>query len=127
MYRRVASSGYVHISRNLRDWSPIRLKPDNGPIYSNFTSNLIKLYQVPLKPYQKVELCRDYIIYTIHTLNFSGPSKKALQSLYKAMRRYIRRWLRLSMDTSLGVFHASTDAGSLAIPVLALTIPMIRC
>ena len=28
---------------------------------------------------------------------------------------------------SLGVFHASIDAGGLAIPVLALTIPMIRC
>ena len=104
------------------------LKPDNGPIYSNFTCNLTKLDQAPLKPHQKVELCRDYIIpASTHTLNFSGPSKKALQSLDKATRRYIRRWLRLPRDTSLGVFHASTDAGGLAIPVLALTIPMIRC
>ena len=56
-----------------------------------------------------------------HTLNFSGPPKKALQSLDKATRRYICRWLRLPRDTSLGVFHASTDTGGLAIPVLALT------
>ena len=35
--------------------------------------------------------------------------------------------LQLPKDTSLGVIHSSTDAGGLAIPVLALAIPMIRC
>ena len=103
------------------------LKPNNGPIYCNFNNNLAKLDRAPLKPHQKVELCRDYLIpASMHMLNFSGPTKRGLQSLDKATRRYVRRWLRLPKDTSLGVFHASTDSGGLAIPVLALTIPVIR-
>ena len=103
------------------------LKPNNGPIYCNFNNNLAKLDRAPLKPHQKVELYRDYLIpASMHMLNFSGPTKRGLQSLDKATRRYVRRWLRLPKDTSLGVFHASTDSGGLAIPVLALTIPVIR-
>ena len=43
-----------------------------------------KLDQAPLKPHQKVELDRDYIIpLNTHTLNFSGPSKNTLQKIIK--------------------------------------------
>ena len=68
------------------------LKPNNGPIYCNFNNNLAKLDRAPLKPHQKVELCRDYLIpASMHMLNFSGPTKRGLQSLDKATRRYVRR------------------------------------
>ena len=91
------SSRYLHISRHKNG----ALNPDISTIYSNFTCNKIKLSQLFIE--------------------------KTLQSLDIATRRYIRRWLRLPRDNSLGVFYASTDAGGLAIPVLDLTITMIRC
>ena len=76
------------------------LKPNNGPIYCNFNNNLAKLDRAPLKPHQKVELCRDYLIpASMHMLNCSGPTKRGLQSLDKATCRYVRRWLRLPKDT----------------------------
>ena len=44
----------------------------------------------------------------------------------RSIRSFVRRWLRLPSDTSLGVFYAPSSVGGIAITSLFLAIPVLR-
>ena len=44
----------------------------------------------------------------------------------RIIRSFIRRWLRLPSDTSLGVFYAPSSIGGIAINRISLAIPVLR-
>ena len=59
-------------------------------------------------------------------LTFSNIYLNSLKTMDRSIRSFVRRWLRLHKDTSLGVFYAPCSIGGLAINRLFLTIPVIR-
>ena len=61
-----------------------------------------------------------------HILTFSNVYLNSLKRMDRSIRSFVRRWLRLSPDTSLGVFYASSSVGGIAITRLFLTIPLLR-
>ena len=50
----------------------------------------------------------------------------SLKTMDRLIRSFVRRWLRLPKDTSLGVFYAPCGIGGLAITRIFLTIPVMR-
>ena len=44
----------------------------------------------------------------------------------RSIKSFVKRWLRLPKDTSLGVFYAPSSIGGLSITRLFLTIPVMR-
>ena len=61
----------------------------------------------------------------VHTLTFSNVYLNSLNMMDRSIRSFIRRWLRLASDTSLGVFYAPSSVGGIAITRL-LAIPVLR-
>ena len=44
----------------------------------------------------------------------------------RGIRSFVRRWLRLPSDTSLGVFYAPSSVDGIAITRLFMAIPVLR-
>ena len=62
----------------------------------------------------------------LHTLNFYNVYLNSLKTMDRSIRSFVRRFLRLPSDTSLGVFYAPSSIGGIAITGLFLAIPVLR-
>eukprot|EP00061_Rhincodon_typus_P001740 g15637.t1 len=76
----------------------------------------------PLKPQQKVEIVRNYLIPKLkYSLTLGEAHCNTLKAMDQQVRQAIRGWLRLPKDTSIGFIHSTVKDGGLGIPCL-LTI-----
>ena len=69
-----------------------------------------------LKPKQKLFMLTNHLIPSMfHMLTFSNVYLNSLKTMDISIRSFVRRWLRLPSDTSLGVFYAPSSVGGIAI------------
>ena len=99
----------------------------NNSINDDLTSKLLAISKSTLKPQQKLFMLKNHLIPSmLHTLTFSNVYLNSLKTMDRSIRSIVRRWLRLSSDTSLGVFYAPSSVGEIAITHLFLAIPVLR-
>ena len=80
-----------------------------------------------LKPQQKLFMLKNHVISSmLHTLTFSNVYLNSLKMMDRSIRSFVRRWLRLPSDTSLGVLIAPSSVGGIDITRLFLAIPVLR-
>lgn len=85
---------------------------------------LDNIKKAPLKPQQRLEVVRTYLIPRfLHGLVLGNISDDRLRMLDVQIRHSVRQWLRLSKDVPIGYFHASTRDGGLGIPSLRTCVP----
>ena len=100
---------------------------NNNTIVIELTSKLISISKALLKPQQKLDILKSYLLPSVlHRLTFSNIYLNTLKTMDRSIRSFVRRWLRLPKYTSLGVFYAPCSIGGLAITRLFLTIPVMR-
>ena len=99
----------------------------NNTIVIELTSKLISISKALLKPQQKLDILKSYLLPSLlYRLTFSNIYLNSLKTMDRSIRSFVRRWLRLPKDTSLCVFYAPCSIGGLAITRLFLTIPVMR-
>ena len=62
----------------------------------------------------------------LQTFTFSNVYLNSLKTMDRSIRSFVRRWLRLSSDTSLGVFYAPGSVGGITITPIFLAIKGLR-
>ncbi len=88
---------------------------------------LQEITSAPLKPYQRVEIVRDFMVpKLLHELVLGCAHRNTISHIERMIRRSIRAWLRLPNDTSLGFLHAPRKSGGLGIPSLVTTLPLLQ-
>lgn len=88
---------------------------------------LQEISSAPLKPYQRLELVRNFMVPKLtHELVLGCAHRNTIAKIDKMIRRATRAWLRLPKDTSLGFLHAPQKQGGLGIPSLGTTIPLMQ-
>ncbi|KAL1486454.1 hypothetical protein MTO96_031379 [Rhipicephalus appendiculatus] len=88
---------------------------NNNTVRGDLKTLLTRLSKAPLKPQQRLEALRHYLIpRLIHRLVLGPMSSKLLKMLDMMIRATLRRWLNLPMDVTLGFFYASVPEGGLA-------------
>ena len=99
----------------------------NNSINDDLTSKLLAISKSTLKPQQKLFMLKNHLIPSmLHTLTFSNVYLNSLKTTDRSIWAFVRRWLRLTSDTSLGVFYAPSSVGGIAITRLFLAIPVLR-
>ena len=99
----------------------------NNIIVIELTSKLITITKALLKPQQKLDTLKSYLLPSLlHRLSFSNIYLKSLKTMDRSIRYYVRRWSRLPKDTSLGLFYARCRCiRGLTITRLFLSIPVM--
>lgn len=96
------------------------------PNKTNLTTGLGRIKRAPLKPWQKLELVKTYLLprffYPIQT---PAISNKSLDMADKAIRRYLKEILRLPSSTSNAFFYADQKSGGLGILCFSARMPDI--
>ncbi len=88
---------------------------------------LKEITSAPLKPYQRLELVRDFLIPKLqHELVLGCAHRNTITRIERMIRGSIRAWLRLPKDTSLGFLHAPVKSGGLGMPSLGTTLPLLQ-
>ncbi len=81
----------------------------------------------PLKPYQRPEVVRDFLVPKLqHELVLGCAHRNTIVRIDRMIRGAIRAWLRLPKDTSLGFLHAPVKSGGLGMPSLGTTLPLLQ-
>lgn len=89
-------------------------------------STIANLVTAGLKPNQKLDLLRNYIIpRAIHDLQYPGITAKTLKTCDLSIKGAVKRILHLPAQTSNAFLHARTRDGGLGICKLADIIPVI--
>ena len=87
---------------------------------------LTSLAKSPLKPYQKLEMVRLYLIpRLLHKLQTTCVTKKDLNNTDMALRVFIRKTLHLNKTTSNGFLHAPIREGGLGIISMMAYVPVV--
>lgn len=93
----------------------------------NLADDLMKLTRGPLKPQQRVEMLKTFVITKHqHKLVLSRTTASGLNKLDLQIRRYVRQWLHLPKDAPTAFIHAPVRSGGLGIPCLKQWIPLMR-
>ncbi len=88
---------------------------------------LMEITSAPLKPYQRLEVVRDFLVPKLqHELVLGCAHRNTIGRIDKMIRGSIRAWLRLPKDTSLGFLHAPVKSGGLGMPSLGTTLPLLQ-
>ena len=99
----------------------------NNSINDDLTSKLLAIYKSTLKPQQKLFMLKNHLFPSmLHTLTFSNVYLNSLKMMDISILAFVRCWLRLPSNTSLGVFYAPSSFGGIAITRLFLSIPVLR-
>lgn len=81
----------------------------------------------PLKPQQKLEVVRDFVLPgTYHELVLGRVRPTDLAGWDVRVRAHVRRWLHLPHDVPNAYIHASITNGGLGIPELSRLVPVWR-
>ena len=93
-------------------------------VESDLRLGLERLARAPLKPQQRVEILRTYLLPRFsHRLVLSRGCGAMLKRLDLMVRRSLRDWLHLPSDVSTAWFHANVKDGGLGIPSLRVVAP----
>ena len=85
----------------------------NNKINDDITSKPILLSTSALKLQQKIFILQNYLIPSmLHSLTFSNIYLNSMKYMDRNIISFVRRWLRLPSDTSLGVFRAQSCTNS---------------
>ena len=88
---------------------------------------LHSISRAPLVPCQRVYILRIHLLPSlVHFLTFGIISLKSLNSADVAIRKSVRKWLRLPKDTPNAFLHATIKMGGMGILQLRRWIPEIR-
>lgn len=88
---------------------------------------LHEITKAPLKPYQRLEILRDFLVpKIIHELILGCTHQNTIACLDRMVQKEARTWLSLPKDTPLGLLHAPTKVGGLGIPNLGTSIPLLQ-
>lgn len=88
---------------------------------------LERITKAPLKPQQRLQLLKVYLIPKyLHAWVLGGAKYGPLRRFDTNVRAAVRRWLRLPHDTPLGFFHAPVNEGGLGISALQYAVPTLR-
>ncbi|KAA3673421.1 uncharacterized protein DEA37_0002514 [Paragonimus westermani] len=86
---------------------------------------LDSLTKAPLKPYQRLEILRTFLIRKLKfELVLGSAHRNTLRRIDRLVRDKVRMWLRLREDTTLAFMHSKIDGHGLGIPCLETTIPL---
>lgn len=89
--------------------------------------DLLKIDAAALKPRQKMNLLKFHLIPKYqHQLVLACITNVSLNTMDKAIRHYVRKWLHLPQSVPNAYIHAGLSSGGLSIPCLSLDIPRIR-
>ena len=93
---------------------------------TNVHELLRRLGKSPLKPFQKLEILRVYLIpRLLHNLQNVTITKKALKNTDRVLRIFIRKALHLNKTTADAFLHAQIREGGLGIVSLWAHVPAI--
>lgn len=88
---------------------------------------LHSISRAPLVPCQRVYILRTHLLPSlVHFLTFEAINLKSLNSADVAIRKSVRKWLRLPKDTPNAFLHAPIKMGGMGILQLRCWIPEIR-
>ena len=88
---------------------------------------LSEIRKAPLKPYQRMEILRFYLIPKLtHSLTLGQVHWNTLKRLDTMIRQAVRAWLRLSNNTPTSYFHTSVLKGGIGVPCLSSTVPFLK-
>ncbi len=88
---------------------------------------LKEITSAPLKPYQRLEVVRDFLVPKLqHELVLGCAHRNTIARIKRMIRGSIRAWLRLPKDTSLGFLNAPVKSGGLGMPNLGTTLPLLQ-
>ncbi|KAA3673249.1 uncharacterized protein DEA37_0011157, partial [Paragonimus westermani] len=83
------------------------------------------LTKAPLKPYQRLEILRTFLITKLKfELVLGSAHRNTLRKIDRLVRDKVRMWLRLPKDTTLAFMHSKIDEHGLGIPCLETTFPL---
>ncbi|OON15768.1 hypothetical protein X801_08425, partial [Opisthorchis viverrini] len=101
-----------------------RVRMNAGNIFQEMLSNISR---APLKPYQKLEILKEFATPRLqYELVLGSAHRNTLKALDVAARHAVRAWLRLPKDTPLGFFYAKVKEGGLGLTSFATTIPLLQ-
>lgn len=94
---------------------------------STLETMLVNIMKAPLKPQQRMDILVRFALPRLyHELSLGMAHRNTLKRMDTMVRKFVRAWLHLPKDTSLGFFYAKRINGGLGIPSLATTVPMIQ-
>ena len=106
---------------------------DNNSINDNLASKLLAIsksidLEYTLTPQQILFILKNHLLPSmLHTITFSNVLYlNSLNTMDRSILLFVRIWLRLPSDTSLGVFYAPSSVDGIAITRLFLATPVLR-
>ena len=89
--------------------------------------HLSQLDRAPLKPQQRMYFLKVHVLPGLnHLLVLDPVTVSQLQRLDIAVRRHVRKWLRLPHDSPNSFIHASVSDGGLGVSSLRTNIPLLK-
>jgi hypothetical protein len=96
------------------------------PCLINYPAWLQRLLACPLKPQQKINILRTYLLPRLfYGLQNSRISAASLKSVDRVTRHYVKKILHMHLHTQDSLIHAPFRAGGLGITELRITIPNV--
>lgn len=91
------------------------------------SAGLENITRAPLKPQQRLELLKTYVIPgVLHKLVLGATTSANLRRADITLRAHVRRWLHLAKDVPIAFFHAAERHGGLGLPCLQHVVPLHR-
>ena len=88
---------------------------------------LHRLTMASLKPMQRLTALNDFVWpRLLHRCVFSEATTGGLKQMDLIVRKYIRQWLKLPQDVSIGFIHGPQQAGGLGVRSFRVSIPLLR-
>ena len=101
-----------------------RVAPKSTRKLDNF---LRQISEAPLKPRQRLLLLGSYAIpKLLHELTLGFAHRNTLATMDRYIRAYVRKWLQLPKDTSMGYLYTSERQGGLGLPCLSALVPLAQ-
>ena len=83
--------------------------------------------KAPLKPQQRLKILREHLIpKLLHQLVISTVGSGSLKHLDALTRSYTKKWLKIKINCSKAIFHATADDGGLNIQSFLYLVPLLR-
>jgi hypothetical protein len=96
------------------------------PCLTNYPAWLQRLLAGPLKPQQKINILRTYLLPRLfYGLQNSRISAASLKSVDRVTRHYVKKILHMHLHTQDSFIHAPFREGGLGITELRITIPNV--
>ncbi|CAH1378450.1 unnamed protein product, partial [Tenebrio molitor] len=96
------------------------------PCLTNYPAWLQRLLACPLKPQQKINILRTYLLPRLfYGLQNSRISAASLKSVDRVTRHYVKKILHMHLHTQDSFIHAPFREGGLGITELRITIPNV--